>query len=117
MNKGTFLACALSLWSPWFHHPAQQKIGRHVLTHADRAVLDFFVLLTPSNGELLKEFARHNNRMTLGAMMRFDWGYTARNRMAELRKLGYGVVFEKGSRPSDNLYTITPPDPQLKLFS
>ena len=56
--------------------------------------------------EILWEFRRHGNKMTLGEMLKFPWGYKSTSRMSELRKMGYHFVCEKGKTASENLYRL-----------
>ena len=56
-------------------------------------------------------FNAKRNRATLGEMMVSGepWVYEFRARMSELRRRGYQFELKRGSRPSDNLYTMTEP--------
>ena len=56
--------------------------------------------------EILDAFKRNGNRMTLGEMLQFPWGYKAASRMSELRRKGYHFVCEKGETASQNLYRL-----------
>ena len=58
---------------------------------------------------LIELFRQNNNRLTLGEILKHPFGYEARARFTEMRRAGYRIVFERGKKPSDNLYTLTPP--------
>jgi biotin operon repressor len=58
--------------------------------------------------DLLKAFSENNNRLTSGQMLGYSWGYTARNRISELRRMGYRIETFKGTRPGLNGYRLIP---------
>lgn len=59
--------------------------------------------------QILSCFKEHGNKMTLGEILTYRWGYEARARFTELRREGFKIEFTKGKRPSDNLYVLTLP--------
>ena len=63
--------------------------------------------------ELLKAFANHGNVLTLAVMLQYSWGYTARNRVSELRRMGYNIESFKGARPGLNGYRLIPAQGEL----
>ena len=63
--------------------------------------------------EILKAFSENNNVLTLGQMLHYTWGYTARNRISELRKDGYKIETFKGDRPGLNGYRLVPEQGEL----
>ena len=69
--------------------------------------------------ELLEAFKTHNNVLTLGTMLNYSWGYTARNRVSELRSIGYDIQTISGDMPSQNGYRLVSApaahDPQGEL--
>lgn len=60
--------------------------------------------------QILSTFYNNKNRMRLGDILRYPWGYEFRARATELRKEGYQVICERAKRPSDNLYILIPPE-------
>ncbi len=58
--------------------------------------------------QLLNAFKENGNVLTLGHMLKYTWGYTARNRVSELRKIGYNIESFKGATPSLNGYRLIP---------
>jgi len=60
--------------------------------------------------QILSAFYNNHNRMRLGDILRHPWGYEFRARATELRHEGYQVICERAKKPSDNLYTLIPPE-------
>ena len=58
---------------------------------------------------LLQLFRDNNNRLTLGQILQYPFGYEARARFTELRKLGFIITFERGASPSQNVYRLIEP--------
>lgn len=66
---------------------------------------------------LLDLFRRNGNRLTLGEILKYPYGYEARARFTELRRAGYRISFVRGATPSANAYHLFEPEPngQLRL--
>lgn len=60
--------------------------------------------------EIIEAFRANGWKMTLGHILQHPWGYTARNRFAELRARGYVITLDRGETPSQNVYRMMPPD-------
>lgn len=67
---------------------------------------------------LVEIFRRHDWKMTLGLLLTYPEGYKCTSRFSELRDLGYTITCTKGKRPSDNTYTMIPPEDsgQMRLI-
>ena len=59
---------------------------------------------------VLKAFDDGGGVITLGYALRFPWGYTLRNRVSELKREGFAIMFYKGDRPSENYYVMLEKD-------
>ena len=66
---------------------------------------------------LVELFKRYGGKMTLGQLLQYPEGYKCTSRFSDLRELGFKIDCSKGERPSDNLYTMTEPEPsgQMRL--
>lgn len=60
--------------------------------------------------QIIKAFESNRYQMQLGHILKYPWGYEARARFTELRKEGYTIICQKAKDPSDNLYTMIPPE-------
>lgn len=60
--------------------------------------------------QILEAFKRNNNRMQLGHILKYPWGYEIRARFTELRSEGYAVICERAKKASENMYILIPPD-------
>lgn len=64
-------------------------------------------------------FKRNNGTATLSEILRCGepWSYEFRARATDLRKKGYRIVCERGTKPSDNRYQLFEPESsgQLRL--
>lgn len=67
--------------------------------------------------DLLDLFISHGHKLTLGQILKSPIGYEWRARATELRKQGFTIVLERGKRPSENLYRLTPPDGNQMRFA
>lgn len=73
-------------------------------------VSEYQFLVKSHKEQILESFERASWGMRLGDILKYPWGYEARARFAELRKEGYVITCTKGKTPSDNWYTIIPPE-------
>lgn len=63
--------------------------------------------------KILEAFRENNNQMTLGYILSHSWGYEFRARITELRRDGFEIMYQRGKRPSENLYTLIPKQAEL----
>lgn len=59
---------------------------------------------------LLELFRNHNYQVSLSTILNTQLAAEYRARFTELRKEGYVITCEKAKKPSDNLYTMVPPE-------
>ena len=64
-------------------------------------------------------FRRNGNRLTLGKLLQYPFGYKSTSRFSDLRKMGYVITLHKGRTPSENEYELFEPeaDGQMRLCS
>lgn len=67
---------------------------------------------------LLDMFRKHNGWLTLSEILNTNLAAEYRARITDLRKEGYVIKYERGKRPSENVYTLFEIEPtgQLKIF-
>jgi hypothetical protein len=67
----------------------------------------------PTQCDLIVEcFNRHGGSATLGELLtegQFTFAHKLTARLSDLRKLGYSITCTPGPNPSQNRYTMTPP--------
>lgn len=69
--------------------------------------------------KILDLFMTNGNKLTLGYLLGFPFGYKAVSRFSELRDKGYNIICQQDKKnPSNNLYTLIPPEPsgQMRLM-
>lgn len=64
---------------------------------------------------LIELFRRNGFRLTLGQIMRSTLAAEYRARMSELRQKGFVITVQRGTIPSENVYTMECPDPSGQM--
>lgn len=62
---------------------------------------------------ILKAFHENGNKLTLGYVLQFPWGYKFASRCADLRKEKYVITCTPGKTASENTYTLEVCQPDL----
>lgn len=63
--------------------------------------------------QLLTLFRDNGNQLTLGQILNTTMAAEYRARMTDLRNDGFEIVYQRGKRPSENLYTLIPKQAEL----
>jgi hypothetical protein len=56
--------------------------------------------------KILEAFKKNKNKLTLGYVLRYSWGYKFTSRLSDLRYRGYKIDFTRGSKPSKNSWVL-----------